>query len=81
MEEKVATNFHDEEEDAFLAALLKYGLAATAQASKEAEKSGIPMVKQEGKYLIRQFPDSTKEIIKEIPQSVNIYPRKFKLKN
>ncbi len=70
----------DEEEDAFLAALMKYGFAAIAEASKEAEKLGIPIVKQEGKYLIRQFPDGTKEIIKEIPQAVNKYPKQFKLK-
>jgi hypothetical protein len=80
MEEWVATNFHDEEEDAFLAALMKYGFAAIEQASKDAENSGIPIVKQDGKYLIRKFPDGTKEIIKEIPQSVNTYPKKFKLK-
>jgi hypothetical protein len=70
----------DEEEDAFLAALMKYGFAAIAEASKEAEKLGIPIVKAEGTNLVRIHPDGTKEIIKEIPQSVKKYPKMFKLK-
>lgn len=70
----------DKEEGAFIGALLGAGLAAIARASLDAEKSGIPIVKEEDGYLVRIYPDGTKEIIKEIEQTVNTYPRKFILR-
>ncbi|MFY8035092.1 MAG: hypothetical protein ACOVMN_11275, partial [Flexibacteraceae bacterium] len=79
MEEKVATNFHDEEEDAFLALLLDKGLKATAQASKEAEKSGITMVIAEDGGLYNIYQNGKRELIQTINQSSKKYPRKFKL--
>jgi hypothetical protein len=55
-------------------------ILATLRANIEATKTAIPLVIKEGNILYEIKVDGTKKVLRKIPASKKVVPRKFTLK-
>lgn len=63
-----------------LGVLAGAAILASIKANKNAEKTNIPLVREEGNSLYEIQPDGTKRFIKSFPKNSKSLPKKFTLK-
>lgn len=64
---------------AALGALAGAAILASFKANEQAQKTGIPLIVEEGNALYQINPDGTKIFLKNLPQNMALIPEKFTL--